>query len=524
MSSKIRIKYASLAEKEILRYSSDLILWFKHICNFELRAPQLIWMEEILAHDFVLLVAQPRLGKTMLMEMLNLYEAATTPFEDGRTWAPNVSQAQDSYSYQFSAINNSEILTAYIAWEKGKHQLSSMRYKFVNQSNWRIFGIQSDFEGINATIIRAEEYDDLDLERYENRVLGRGAAKNRNGKPTRIRLTGTIQESKGNMFTAEQSGMYYVCTKFPFNILLKMGYYDRKIIERAIENLTEEAVRRIFYLEYVAGRNFIWEEKLEECQAIAKAKNWEGIPFEPGGRYAPTGHVFCGFDCGHSGESSTASIWSFQIFESIGDMVLWLNGFNWVSTIDPIVLIDDIISYWHFYRIERGYGDALKSDLIAQINDALYEAHLIGTDRQRLPENKRSNWDEWDFSPKWNTGRAKYLWGGILKNKIERRKLILPKFGAKDGRKIAKAGRLLASRLLNVRENRQTKGAYPRIECINPKLGDDDFDASSMAVGCINDHGPRNIINFSDLEAVGHKTVTSGLLGDLRKNINWKQI
>jgi hypothetical protein len=508
MSQKIRIKYASLAEKEINRYKDDLVLWFKHICNFELRAPQAVWVEEILENDFVLMVAQPRLGKTMLMEMVDLFECATTPLEDGRTWAPNVSQAQDSYNYQFQAIQNSEVLKAYLAWEKGKEQLSSVRYKFINQSNWRIFGIQSEFEGVNATIIRAEEFDDLDIVRFEDRVLQRGAAKNKNGKPTRVRLSGTIQEAKGNMYQYETSGSYHVCAKFPFNTLLKMGYYDEKIVAKALENLTDEAVQRIFHLKYVAGRNFIWEDKLLECHANAKAKNWVGIEYLPGGRYSPMGHVFAGFDCGHSGSLDSASVWSFQVWEAIGDTVLWLNGFNWVPTENTITLIDDVVAYWYHYRIQKAYGDALKSDLIALINDRLYNERLIAVDRQRFPENSAGNWDKWDFSPQWNTGRFKYLAGGILKNKIDRRKALIPKFDAKDDRKIAVAGKLLASRLTNVREVKG-QGAYPKLEAINGKLGDDDFDSSCMAMQCINDHGPAQV-DLSMIQTSGRGTEYGG--------------
>jgi len=424
--------------------------------------------------------------------------------------------------YQLSAIKNSEILWAYLDWDGGKRQYSSTRYRFVNKSQWNIHGIWGEFEGVNATIIRGEEFDDLDIERFEQRVIPRGGAKNRNGKPTRIRLTGTIQESKGNIYNADLGEKYYVCQKFGVDIGIALGFYDERIIRIAQENLTEEAYRRIYQLEYTAGRNFIWEEKLEYCQSLAKAKGWEGVEFSPGGRYDPTGRVFCGFDCGASGSSDTASVYSLQVYEAIGDTIIWLNGKNWPGTTDPNTLISDMVDWWYFYRIERGYGDALKADLIAAMNDALYDNRLTATDRLRASENSATNWDTWDFSPKWNTGRAKYLWGGILKNKIERGKCIIPRFDAKDERAIAQAGRLLCARLLNVRENTDTKGAYPKLEYINPKLKDDDFDASIMCAGCINDHGPRQM-DFGNLGAVGPRAKMSGLIKEVG-NIDWKKI
>ena len=510
--NKVLIRFANEAEREIRRYKDDMVLWYKHVCNWTPRAPQLIWMEEVLENPFVLLIAPPRFGKTYLVEMVNLYEAATTAHEEGRTWAPKESQAGDSLRYQLAAIKNSEILWHYLDWDAGKRQYSSVRYRFMNKSSWNIHGIWGEFEGVNATIIRGEEYDDLDIERFEMRVIPRGGAKNRNGKPTRIRLTGTIQESKGNIYQADTGKKYHICRKFPVDLGIALGFYDERIIDIARENLTEEAYRRIYQLEYVAGRNFIWEEKLEACQALAKDKKWEGAEYYPGGRYTPAGRVYCGFDCGHSGSSATASVYSLQIYEVIGDYVLWLNGKNWASTTDPVTLINDMVDWWYFYRIERGYGDALKADLIAQMNDALYNNRLIATDRNKFPENSTTNWDIWDFSPKWNTGRAKYIWGGILKNKIERCRLIIPRYEAKDEREIAKVGRLCCARLTNIRENTDTKGAYPSLEYINPKLKDDDFDASIMAMGCINDHAPA-FIPMDLLKSSGKSSKMGGTEG-----------
>lgn len=511
--NKAQIQVSIVAEKEIRKYQHDFPMWVKHVCNIDLRAPQIVWADEVLSHNFVLCMAPPRMGKTLLIELINLYESAINPFEDGRIWAPKESQSIDSLSYQTKAIKSSEILWSYLDYESGKKRFSTVSYRFVNQSNWKVYGIYGEFEGVNATIIRGEEYDDLDIERFEQRVIPRGGAANRNGKPTRIRLTGTIQESKGNIYECEYNKKdYHVCTKFPVEIGQALGYYDENIINIARETLTDEQYERIYRLKYTAGRNFIWEEKLEHCQILAKAKKWEGIPFESGSRYMPMGHVFAGFDCGHSGASATASVFSLQVYEVIGDTVLWLNGKNWEGTTDPNTLIGDMVDWWYYYKIERGYGDALKSDLIAQMNDALYNARLIATDRQRFPENSATNWDKWDFSPKWNSGRAKYLWAGILKNKVERAKILIPRFDAKDDRDIALAGRLLCSRLLNVRENTDTKGAYPSLEYINPKLKDDDFDASIMAMGCINDNAPA-IIDFGLLGGSGYSSKMGGVGG-----------
>jgi len=45
----------------------------------------------------------------------------------------------------------------------------------------------------------------------------------------------------------------------------------------------------------------------------------------------------------------------------------------------------------------------------------------------------------------------------------------------------------MCSRLLNVREEPTENHQYAKLDYINPKLGDDDFDSACMAMGCIND-------------------------------------
>ena len=61
--NKQQIRLANQAENEIFKYKDDFVLWFKHVCDVSFRAPQMIWMDEVLANDFYLLIAPPRFGK-----------------------------------------------------------------------------------------------------------------------------------------------------------------------------------------------------------------------------------------------------------------------------------------------------------------------------------------------------------------------------------------------------------------------------------------------------------------------------
>jgi hypothetical protein len=503
------IRIANRAEKEILKYAHNTPLWLKHICNFELRPMQAIWMNEIEQHPYVLLMAPPRMGKTQLIELLCLKDTATRPFEDGRTWAPKEDQAKTSLKYQLSAIEISEPLSAFIAIRDGKRQKSTSGYAFWNMSNWKCFGENSNFDGENATIIRCEEFDDMNWKIYVDRILQRGAAQNRNGMPTRVRLTGTIQEGRGNIFRIVNDEKYYQCTPFDVYDGLAIGIYDKQLVELARQENTAEDWLRIYLLKFTEARNYIWESWVRQALMAGKAADYRGVPFVPGGKYNPTGRVTLAVDMGHSGESADASVYSMQVFEHIGSKSIWLNGKRWAATTDTSLIKEDIVQWWAFYQPDYAYGDALKADLISEVNDMLYRERLISVNRNLFPENSAANWKNWIFSPIWNTGQTKWNGAQILQQKIRSGNLIIPYFSPDDDSEIARAAHSFVANLKNIRLSK-TNARYGTLEPIKKQIGDDDFDAAWMAILCANDRLPA-AVNFEMLGTSGVKTTTAHL-------------
>lgn len=494
-----------------MKYAGDTPTWMRHITGEVADPWQVVEMAEIKANPNTLVVWPPRFGKTWGMEAVCLEELATNVRETELIFAPKQEQANNALREHLDWIERSPILREYIAYRRGKRQLSDTKYEFVNGSRAKTFGILGHFDSEEGSIIRGEEWDDMDMDIWVNRVLARGGRANRSGLPTRYRLSGTIQKGKGNMFQTEMSGNYHVVTKFDIYDGIEFGIYDENAISVVRHDMSDDEWLRVYLLQYTEAKNYIWEASVNKCIEAGFKAQWDGIPYKKGGEYNPRGVVYAGFDCGHSGEKKVHSVYRLDLIEMIGETAMWLNGFEWEANTDPQKIKADMLDIWRFYKVSAGYGDALKSNSIADINDALFERGLVRVDRTRFPENTPADWRHWDFAPMWNTGKAKYLWGEILKTKLENGKVMLPYFDRKDGRNIAQMFRRLRRCMLNIRI-KITNASYPSLEIIKKELGDDPFDAINMALGCANDRQLYNV-DFSKVKSSGPPMQTAHLHG-----------
>lgn len=512
-----QVKAVNRAEREIMKFADDTVLWMKHCTNQDADPWQQVAIREIEDHPNSLIVWPPRFGKTWGMEAVCMKELFCNPKETELIFGPKKEQAQNALREHLDWIETSPLLSTYVAHKRGKRQLSDSKYELLNGSRAKTFGILGHFDSEEASILRGEEWDDMDADIWVNRVLARGGRKNRSGLPTRYRLSGTIQKGKGNMFATENSGNYHVVTKFDVYEGLMFGIYDENAIDMMRQEMTEDEWLRIYLLKYTEARNYIWESKLDDCIYLSIKLGWEGAEYRKGGRYPARGTVYAGFDCGHSGQKKVHSVYRLDLVEVIGETVLWLNGFEWESNTDPDKIKADVVDIWSYYHPAAGYGDALKANFIAEINDALYERGLVKFDRAKSPENTPAHWKEWDFSPMWNTGKAKYMWGEVAKTKIEHQKFVLPYFALKDDREIAVAARRLKRCLLNIRME-INNSSYPSLEIIKKELGDDPFDALNMAMGCANDRQLQPL-DFSRVRTSPRSLESAGLAGSVIRDL-----
>lgn len=536
------VKTALVAEKELQKYSKTnpedklaaFIFFMKNVCDFDLYPHQILIAEQYFKNARVFDVKPPRSGKTKGKEAVNLFEMATNSNEDLRIYVPKYKQGKDALSYHYNWIIKSKLLNAYIRMKSGKKVLSTVNYEFYNGSNAEIYSVRGEIEGHNVTIMDIDEFDSWKWETFQDDVMRRGGAKNRNGLPTRIRISGTIR-GKENIFrlvtdkkykTLFENGMITAKNnilgipagiKLDVYMMQQFGALDEEFIEFQKDIMSPDEWARTNLLEFTEATNFIHSAYIWSIQKKADEWGLLGVPFSKGGQYKPEGIVAFGFDCGHAGEKKTSSHYSLQIFEQIGMYRRWLNGFRWPPDVDGSKLEKDLLEIFAFYRPEGGYGDALGYRIIASINDKAWKEGITSINRNDFPENTPGNWEKWWFSPLWNNGKNKYLYYSSLQHNIHHGKLFFPYYEIEDKRHEALAVRKLIKNLLNIREE-QTAGTYPKYYGHDAEIGDDDADAAGMANLWLDIH-VQGQIDFNLISTAGQTRQTSGLIDSVLNEV-----
>lgn len=481
----------SAAEKEILKHKGNHALWHKHVCNVDMRVNQLLWMEQLDKFPRTITVAPPRTGKTFAVEMHGLEENACNPWEDYRLFAPTVHQSALALKYQIDGIIASPILQAYIETRMGRRQLGTTGYAFQNGSNTAIYGQTSKLDGVNATILRLEEFDDMDMELVKDRILPRGMAKNRNGLPTRIRITGVIQ-GRENLYSLETDPNYHSTDKIDIYDAQALDIIDADYVDILRERLTDDQWLRIALVKYVESRNFFWSTYIRRMQKKGQAYGAEIVIPSGGSCYESSGMVGCGLDMGGQGESSTSSKYSIHFVEKIGLMKRWLYAEEFEPTANPKEIIKRVVALWDFFRPVGGYADAFDSNLVADINDALYRDGIISYNREREhSENKSANWAHWTLRPLRFHGSAKHAMFKGLQNDIHQEMMIVPMVIRGDDRYV-----VLDKTVRQLENIRSKKGgaAYLLYEMIKQIVGDDNVDALAMANAYLDDGKDNTIV------------------------------
>ena len=491
--------------------------------------------EQNFRYPYTLNVKPPRGTKTSGTEGVDLYEMIMNPLEDLRIYVPNFKIGKKTLKDTYDWIDKSPLLKAFIRRKSGKPQLSTVGWQFDNMSNVEIWSMKGDIEAHNVTIMRIEEFDLWQWEWFQDDVMRRGAAKNANGMPTRIRITGTImgQENiykiltndnykkmfrnlmhthKGNLLGIEEG------TPFDVYTLLAMDILDEKFVKEAADTLmSPDEWARSMLLQFTESRNFIWSSYLFASQKKALEWELEPVPFKKGERYKTNGIVTFGFDCAHAGQKKDASKYSLQIYEQNGRYKRWLNGFEWTPDYDTSLLEKELIEIFAFYRPAGGNGDALQYQLIANLNDKAYKEGITNICRSDFPENTPGNWDKWWFSPLRNDAKNKFLYYEALKYGIHKGRTFYPFVDIKDTRREARMLRKLIKSILNIREE-ETKGSYPSYRQNDSKIEDDSADAAAMAEYWLDVHIAKPI-NFDLIKTTGKFTETSRLSTSILRDI-----
>lgn len=220
-------------------------------------------------------------------------------------------------------------------------------------------------------------------------------------------------------------GAYYVLPKVNVYQGLAAGWLEKKDVMDQRREMTDEEWLRTQVLIYVESRNFIWSSKLRVSQLIGLRWGLAPVVPVPGDYYRKKDgeRVAFGMDMGAQGSGDDASDYVLEVTSAVGPFRRWLFGKRWPGTTDPEVIINDVCELWRFFRPDGGYGDSLDANLIAQINDRLYELGLVRWNWRRLGDNELEGWINWArkglLTPIVNHGRTKHHFYNSLKKAID---------------------------------------------------------------------------------------------------------
>lgn len=493
---KTDIEVQSRAEVEIRKYPDDL-RWLKHVCNFIPRPQQLMYMAQMDQYPLMSTVAMQRTGKSYSIQAKNMKWSATIPKEDIRYFAPAVSQSRKNLKESIDLILRSPILQAYVETRLGRRQISATGYTLMNGSNGEAYGQESNLDGVNATVMHIDEADDMDWEVVKNRIIPRGSGTNENGMPTRVQVTGTIQEEQGNLYQLSQDPSFFKPPMLTIYHALEAGLIDQVFFDLLKEQLTPDEWLRIALCMYKGGRQFFPNKVLRQMQIRGEDMQCRVVEPELGKEYETEGEVSCGLDMGAQGEQATSSKYSITFTERVGLWKRWIYGKEWAPTTDPKIIKRDVVELWSYFRPKGGFGDAFDSNIIADINDILYAEGLVSYSRQRegTEENKQSNWDKWPFQPMRFTGYLKHWMFKTLRDDQVEGRYFSPLSeienddrwdpakakGFTDPASGEKALVKFIVQCQNIRAERSPGGQYYKYSMIKPRLGDDNVDSAVMA-------------------------------------------
>jgi len=491
------IQVRNRAEEEIQRDAASDLLWLKHVCNITARPQQLMYMAQMDEHPFISIVAMQRTGKSKAAQFKNCKWAACNPKEDLRYFAPTVYQARKNLKETIDLILQSPILLAYIETRLGRRQISATNFSFLNGSNGEAFGQDSKLDGVNATIEHLDEFDDMDLEIVKNRIWPRGSGQNENGQPTRVEITGTIQEEQGNLHAISLDPSFFKPPMFTIYHAREAGLIDQAFFTLLQEQLTPDEWLRIALCMYKGGRQFFPQKALRKMQIKGAEMLCSVVDPELGKEYKTEGEISFGLDMGAQGTQSTSSKYSLAVTEQVGLWKRWIFGREWAPTTDPKIIKRDVIELWSYFRPIGGFGDAFDANIIADINDKLYEQGLTSYSRQRegTEENTQANWDKWPLQPIRFTGYQKHWMLKTLRDDIIESRFYAPMLDveADDRWDPSKAKNYLDPAIgekalikflvqcKNMRAERAPGGQYYLYSMIKPRLGDDNVDSAAMA-------------------------------------------
>lgn len=489
VSAAQRVRMQHVAEREVLRYKDDHAAWHKHIHNVRLDSVQVLKCIEMDRHPRTIDFSCRRTGKTAVKELWILKYLATHADQENGIVAPREAQSLVNLNYHLEAIRRSPVLSAYIAHKAGRRQLADTYYQFANRSLSRAYGIMAQVDGGDLTVASLEEIDDQPAERLYGRFLLMMGATRRLGADAEsandpiIRITGVFKGAD-TLAGMIDSGQYHLLPTVDAYLGMELGILNEPFITLMREQLSpDEYIRQLLCIN-VAARNLIWERWLRRALHTGLMAGIEPAQPLPGLEYPRRGVIGFGYDHAGHGEGAQASRYALVVTEQIGGFTCFIYAKTWAPGTDEKIVGRDLVSLWAYFRPDYAMGDAFGVGLLTFVCDELFNQGLTPIDRRAVGEGEStaSTWPDWPFSPIRFEGMTKHQMAQAIRAVFNHRQAALPYIDdrAPDDAETRDL-RALQHQLVNIRAE-QTKTSYASYKRVNPKLGDDLFDAALAAV------------------------------------------
>jgi hypothetical protein len=526
ISSAQRIRLQNVAEREVMRYSSDHGLWHKHVHNVDLDPIQVLKCIEMDDHKNTIDFSSRRTGKTAVKEMYQLKQNATTSDQELGIVAPREAQSIVNLGYHLEAIRRSPILDAWINFKSGRKQLADTYYQFSNRSMARGYGIMAQVDGGDLTAASLEEVDDMPKDRLFSRFLlmmgaarRLGAAADSSNEPE-IRITGVFKGAD-TLTDLLSSGKYHALGCFhgdrakqeiqriidqgeldPDSIDLQsytypvpvanavngvaLGLLNQQYMENMKAQLTADEYTRQLLCLNTASRNLIWELYVRRALQVGLMAKLEIIEPMPGLRHSKRGLIGFGYDAGGHGENPKSSKHALVVIEQIGNYITFPFCKTWSPGADDQVVKRDLIGFWEYFQPDTAFGDAYGVGMLTQLCDELYAEGHTAIDRRTIGDGNStaSTWPEWPFSPIRFEGMVKHNMATALRGCFHNGQAAIPYLDDREDTLLdptLQDMRLLERQLPNI-VALPTKTSYASYKQADSKIGDDLFDAAMAAV------------------------------------------
>ncbi|AMP13667.1 hypothetical protein [Collimonas pratensis] len=519
VSASQRISVAHRAEQEILRYKDDHALWHKHIHGVDLDPMQVLKCIEMDMYPNTIDVSCRRTGKTAVKEMHALKHNACNPHQEVGIVAPRQQQAQTNLTYHVDAIRRSPILSGYLAHKSGRQQLSDTKYQLYNGSKGIAYGIMSQIDGDGLSYASLEEMDDMPAERlYSNffPMLGSarrlGVAADVSFKP-QIRITGVFKGAD-TLQGFIDSKAYHLLPIVNMYLGIELGILNESYCTQKRGEMPEGEFIRQYLCRNVAAQNHIWDKYIRLALSIGIQARLEPAGPMPGERYKKRGLVSFGYDHSGHGESMTASKSALVVSEQLGNFTAFIYVKTWPAGTDDNVVRRDLVGLWRYFNPDYAMGDAFGVGMLTSVNDDLYREGLTHIDRRTIGDgdSNASTWQQWAFAPIRFEGMTKHSMAAALRAAFHNRQAAIPPFDedleALEGdvepnphwnneHRVSASDtadwRLFTRQLGNMKAVPNKSGAYSSYKQVDPKIGDDLFDAACAGVWALTTRGADHV-------------------------------